>query len=84
VGDDAWTVAGTADVHLLEQALQTHGLVSEDDSYASVAGLLRQRFDRLPAVGETLLHDGFELVVTEADAQRVRTVAVRRTGIAEI
>ena len=83
VGDDAWTVAGTADVHLLEQALQTHGLVSEDDSYASVAGLLRQRFDRLPAVGETLLHDGFELVVTEADAQRVRTVAVRRTGIAE-
>ncbi|RZI66264.1 MAG: hypothetical protein EOP79_08395, partial [Variovorax sp.] len=80
IGTDAWTVAGTADVRLLEQALQTHGLVSDEDGYTSVAGLLLHHFEHLPTVGETLLHDGFEFSVTDADAQRVKRISVRRTG----
>ena len=80
IGTDAWTVAGTADVRLLEQALQTHGLVSDEDGYTSVAGLLLHHFEHLPAVGESLLHDGFEFSVTDADAQRIKRISVRRTG----
>jgi CBS domain containing-hemolysin-like protein len=71
-----WTVAGGADLHLLEQALQTHGLVSEDDSYTSVAGLLLSAFGQLPVKGATWRHDGFEFSVTELGRQRIKTVSV--------
>jgi CBS domain containing-hemolysin-like protein len=75
---DAWTVSGGADLHLLEQALQTHGLVSDDDSYTSVAGFLLARFGGLPPLNAHWEHDGYDFVVAEVDAQRIRTVAVRR------
>jgi CBS domain containing-hemolysin-like protein len=75
---DAWSVAGGADLHLLEQALQTHGLVGEDDSYTSVAGFLLARFGALPPVRANWVHDGYDFVVTDVDAQRIRTVEVRR------
>ncbi|MFM9921983.1 TerC family protein [Variovorax sp. H27-G14] len=75
---DAWTVSGSADLHLLEQALQTHGLVSDDDSYTSVAGFLLARFGGLPQRDAHWVHDGYDFVVTEVDALRIRTVAVRR------
>jgi CBS domain containing-hemolysin-like protein len=78
---DAWTVSGGADLHLLEQALQTHGLVSDDDSYTSVAGFLLARFGGLPALNARWTHDGYDFVVTEVDAQRIRTVAVRRLPV---
>ncbi|WP_295978350.1 TerC family protein [uncultured Variovorax sp.] len=80
---DAWTVSGSADLHLLEQALQTDGLVSEDDSYTSVAGLLLERFGGLPARDARWTHDGYDFVVTDVDAQRIRTVAVRRVPVEE-
>ena len=80
-GPEAWTVAGSADPHLLEQALQTDGLASEDDSYTSVAGLLLDRFGGLPAAEATWVHDGWEFVVTGVDAQRIREVAVRRVPV---
>lgn len=77
-GIGQWTVAGTADLHQLEQALETDGLLSDDDSYTSVAGLLLSRFGHTPLTGETLLHRDFEFRVLDADAQRVRTIAVAR------
>jgi len=80
---DAWTVSGSADLHLLEQALQTHGLVSDDDSYTSVAGFLLARFGGLPPAKATWVHDGYEFVVTDVDVQRIRTVAVRRLPLPE-
>ncbi|CAN5372742.1 TerC family protein [soil metagenome] len=83
-GTDSWTVSGGADLHLLEQALQTHGLLSEDDSYTSVAGLLLAQFGQHPAKGARWEHDGYEFVVSDADAQRIRTVAVRRLPIASV
>ncbi len=80
---DTWTVSGSADLHLLEQALQTHGLLSDDDSYTSVAGFLLARFGGLPPQGRTWVHDGCEFEVTDVDAQRIRTVVVRRLPATE-
>lgn len=77
-GPQQWTVAGTADLHLLEQVLQTHDLSCEDDSYISMAGLLLAKLGHLPQVGETWEHDGLEFVVSQADAQRIKTVSVKR------
>lgn len=84
LGHGQWRVAGSADLHQLERMLDTHELVSEDDSYSSVAGYLLARFGRLPAVDETVRHDGFEFRVTEVDEQRILLVSVRRLSAQEL
>jgi len=71
-------VAGSADLHQLEQVLRTFGLVSDDDDYTSLAGFLLARFGRLPQVDEVQSHQGFEFRVTGVDDMRITTVAVRR------
>ncbi|MDM0013073.1 TerC family protein [Variovorax sp. J22P168] len=77
-GPDRWTVAGTADLRLLEQALQVDDLVSEDDSCISMGGLLQARLGHQPARGERWSHGDLTFEITDADEQRIRTVAVRR------
>jgi CBS domain containing-hemolysin-like protein len=42
-----WEVDGAADLHLLEQALETDALVSDDADYTSLAGFLLARFEVL-------------------------------------
>jgi len=48
---------------------QTSGLVSEDDSYTSLAGSLLERLGRMPAVDETVSHDRFEFRVVTVTRQ---------------
>lgn len=76
-GPGMWTVVGSADLHQLELVLQTDGFVSTDDSYTFLAGFLQERFGRMPEVGESLIHNGFELQVTEINEQRIATVSIR-------
>lgn len=78
VGPDQWIVAGSADLHLLEQMLETDGLISDDESYTSLAGFLLVRIGHQPHQGEVLTHNAFEFQVTEVDEQRIKMVAVRR------
>lgn len=73
-----WAVAGSADLHQLERTLETTGLVSEDDRYSSVAGLLLAHFGRLPRPDEVLRHEDIELSVQAVDGQRIRSVLVSR------
>ncbi|MEJ8856920.1 transporter associated domain-containing protein [Variovorax robiniae] len=77
-GRNQWTVAGTADLRLLEQTLQTHDLVSDDDSYISIAGLLLAKLGHQPRNGDAWLHEDLEFRIADADAQRIKSVAVRR------
>ena len=77
-GSGEWTVAGSADLHQLELALQTEDLVSDEGSYTSLAGFLIARFGHLPGVGETLTHDQFEFRIASKEEQRIATVSVRR------
>jgi putative hemolysin len=44
----------------------------------TVAGLVLAKLGRLPRPGEQVVHEDLELTVMEADARRVRSVAVRR------
>ncbi|MBS0451996.1 MAG: TerC family protein [Proteobacteria bacterium] len=76
--DGHWRVAGSADLRQLEQALETSGLVSEEERYVSLAGLLLENFGRLPGVGETWRHDDLQFRVEEVDAQRIRFATVSR------
>lgn len=77
-GPGQWEVSGNADLHQLELALQTDGLVSEDDSYTFLAGFLLARWGRMPEVDEALTQGGFEFRVARVDDQRIVSVAVRR------
>ncbi len=77
-GPDSWLVAGSADIHLVENALGTYGLRSPEGSYTSLAGYLLRRFDRLPLVGDSVTHEGYVLEVSGVNENRITTVTIRR------
>jgi CBS domain containing-hemolysin-like protein len=78
LGDGRWRIEGGADLYHVEQALQTSGLVSEDDNYISLAGFLLERLGRMPAVDDTVSHDRFEFRVSSVTGHRIDTVTVTR------
>ena len=71
-----WIMEGTTSIYLVEQLLDTDGLVDEDDEYASLAGLLLERFGSVPHVGDTLVHAGFRFEVLEMENRRIAKVQV--------
>ncbi|WP_293779714.1 TerC family protein [uncultured Oxalicibacterium sp.] len=77
-GEDCWRVDGAADLHYLEQVLETHALVSEDAEYTSIAGLLLDRFATFPEVGAALELDGWRYEVAAIDGRRIATVLINR------
>ena len=77
-GPGQWEVDGTADLHLLEQVLETEGLVNETDDYTSLAGFLLARFETLPAVGQAVELDGLHYEVLAVEDRRIAKVAIRR------
>ena len=76
--DGTWEVDGSADLHLLEQVLETDGLVSDDADYTSLAGFLLARFETMPEVGQALELDGLRYEVLAIEERRIARVAVRR------
>ena len=77
-GPGAWTVAGAADLHLLEQVLDMRGLAGDDKRATSVGGFVLARFERMPAVGESITEHGLVFTVAEIAGQRIRSVKVER------
>lgn len=77
-GPDCWRVAGTADLHYLEQVLETDALISENDDYTSLAGFMLERFGSLPSVGEAVEVDGLRFEVIEVVERRIAAVLVTR------
>jgi len=77
-----WHVDGAADLHHLEQVLNTEGLVPEDEEYATLAGWLLARFGHLPAVGDACElaqpHASFSFTVRQVDGLRIAQVAIER------
>ena len=73
-----WEVDGGADLHQLEQVLETDGLVSPDADYTSLAGFLLARFEGLPATRDTTELDGLRYTVLEVDERRIIKVAISR------
>ena len=77
-GPDLWEVDGTADLHLLEQVLETDTLVIDTDDYTSLAGFLLARFETLPAPGRAIELDGLRYEVLAVEDRRIAKVAIRR------
>jgi len=73
-----WIMDGTTNIYYLEQLLETAGLVDDDDDYASLAGLLLERFGTVPHVGQSLEYGGFSFGVQEMQGRRIAKVLVTR------
>ena len=77
-GPGRWRVDGTADLHYLEQVLEVHDLVSENDDYTSLAGLMLERFGSLPTVGEAIELQGLRFEVAQVLERRIASVLITR------
>ncbi|MFC0253712.1 TerC family protein [Massilia consociata] len=77
-GPGLWEVDGAADLHLLEQVLETDALVTDTTDYTSLAGFLLARFETLPAAGEALELDGLRFEILAVEDRRIVKVAIRR------
>ncbi len=51
----------------------------DDQDYDTIAGMLFDRFGRIPKTGETIRVDGILLEILQADDRRIRRVRVRRS-----
>jgi len=79
-GENRWRVDGAADLHYLEQVLETRALVTEGADYTSIAGLLLDRFASFPEPGTALDLDGWRYQVAEVDGRRITTILISRVG----
>ncbi|KFI07115.1 TerC family protein [Massilia sp. BSC265] len=77
-GPDRWEADGSADLHLLEQALQTDALVGGDAGYTSLAGFLLARFETLPAAGQAVDVNGLRFEILAVEDRRIVRVAILR------
>jgi len=80
VGPGLWRVDGSADLHYLEQVLETNALVGDTDDYTSLAGLMLERFGTLPKVGDAIEIERFRFEVASVLERRIATVNVSRIG----
>ena len=81
-GADQWRVDGAADLHHLEQLLDTEGLVDADQDYTTLAGYLLERFGQLPVAGDQCEfagpHARFNFEVLQIDGRRIALVRVKK------
>ena len=75
---DGWLVKGTTDLHQLEQSLGDISLVSSDDVYVTLAGLLLAQHEQMPTVDESFQFDDFCFEVKEISDRRIELVRVTR------
>ena len=81
-GENEWEVDGAADLHQLEQVLNTEGLVDEDEDFTTLAGYLLSRFGQLPARGDHCEFDApharFKFEVLRIDGRRIAQVRITK------
>ncbi|MRW89830.1 CBS domain-containing protein [Duganella sp. FT80W] len=78
VATGQWHVDGAADLHHLEQVLETSSLTSDNADYTSLAGFLLANFETLPALGATLELDGLRYEILAVEDRRIAKVRISR------
>lgn len=81
VEQDSWLVKGGTDLHSLQQYLNTTNLIKQENSYASLAGLLISQKGQLPVPGETIHIPPLHFYVVEATQYRINLVRITKDNI---
>ena len=69
-----WLVDGGCSI---DDAAEILGIALPDGEYVTVGGFLFDRFGRIPAEGDVLVHGGHEFRVAEMERRRIAKVVVR-------
>jgi len=75
---DGWLVKGGTDLHSLQQLLDYHELVKQEDDHASLAGLLIEQKGQLPQPGEVIDLPPLHFEIVEATDYRIDLVRVTK------
>lgn len=75
---DSWLAKGGTDLHLLEQLLDSSGLVSPKDDYASLAGFLLAQSGQMPVVGEVIELPPLRFEIIEVSEYRIENVRITK------
>ncbi|HLS51098.1 MAG TPA: TerC family protein [Burkholderiaceae bacterium] len=82
IDENHWQVDGAADLHRLEQLLNTDGLVDDEEGYSTLAGFLLERFGQLPVAGDRYelkhAYANFLFTVQRVEARRIASVNIER------
>ncbi|HEY9281470.1 MAG TPA: TerC family protein [Eoetvoesiella sp.] len=78
IGPEHWRVDGATDLHYLAQVLETESLLTNGDSFTSVAGFLLDRLGTLPEVGAALESGGLRFEIVDVVNRRIALVDVTR------
>ena len=62
----------------IEQLEEHFGVSFDEGKYETLGGLILSTIKRIPATGETIIIDDFEMVIEAADERKIKKVRIRR------
>ena len=81
--DGGWSAEGSVELFLVEQTCGVDDLKCDDGDYVTLAGLLLDRWGRLPQKGERLEESGLIFEVNEVTRNRIERVKITKAPIVE-
>jgi len=73
---DGYTlVDGRVEIEELEEHF---GVTFDEGKYETLGGLILNTVKRIPATGETIIVDNFEMTIVAADERRIKKVRIRK------
>lgn len=78
---EGWLVKGGADLHSLEQALNSQQLVSPVADYASLAGLLLSHYGHMPVPGDVIELHQLRFQIIEVSDYRIELVRIEKLDL---
>jgi putative hemolysin len=74
--DGSWLISGTMPVDSMAEALSLR--LPDKRVYHTVAGLVLERFGRLPSIGESIEFEGWRFEIVDLDGRRIDKILARR------
>jgi putative hemolysin len=74
--DGSWLISGTMAVDSMAETLSLR--LPEKRVYHTVAGLVLERFGRLPSIGESIEFEGWRFEIVDLDGRRIDKILAKR------
>ena len=75
--DDYALVDGRVEI---EDIKEYFGMNIPEGKFETLGGLILYIIEKVPAAGEVICHDGFEIIIESADERRINKVKIKRVG----